>query len=102
MSTATRQVTVEFAPATVQAIAFVGQVITLDDTQYVVHSVEGRDYYAFNQDGVTIVDANLTALSFDRPYAMVVPMGVKIGEGFARTVPLPQLRRGVCLTKSYR
>jgi len=103
MSTATRQVTVEFAPATVQAIAHVGQVVTLGNAQFTVHSVEGRDYYAFDQDGTTVVDANMTRASWlVEPVALILPAGSKIGEGFGKEVPLWRLQRGVCLTKRYR
>lgn len=100
--------TVGFAPATLSAIAHVGQVVTVqlpysDPWQGVVHSVEGHDWYAFDLDGVTTVDCNMTPASWiTEPRAMVIPAGHKIGDGYAVDMPLRVVRRGVCLAKAYR
>lgn len=92
------------APATVKAIGMVGRVVTYGNDQYKIHSVEGRDFYAF-LDGETItVDFSMTEASWIKdPVAMIIPAGHKIGDGYATEVPLwsPFLRPGVCLTKSY-
>ena len=96
--------TVEFAPATVQTIGHVGSVVTHANAQWTVHSVEGPDFYAFlEEDGTITVDANMTLASWIMfPKVLLVPAGAKIGDGFAKEVPLAQVRRGVCLDKSYR
>lgn len=96
--------TVEFAPATVAAIAHVGAVVTFANAQFTVHSVEGTDWYAFLDDHGTItVDASMpNAYWISEPRAMIVPAGHKVGDGFGKEVHLSQVRRGVCLAKSYR
>ena len=96
--------TVEFAPANVAAIAHVGAVVTFANAQWTVHSVEDRDYYAhLTCDGTIMVDASMTnAYWISEPRAMIIPAGHKVGDGFAREVPLARVRRGVCLVKSYR
>jgi hypothetical protein len=96
--------TSNFAPATVRAIAHVGSVVTYANAQWTVHSVEGDTWYAFLEDDGTItVDASMTRADWIKePFALIVPAGCVIGEGFGKEVPLAQVRRGVCLSKSYR
>lgn len=95
-----------FAPATARAIAHVGAVVTFANAQWTVHSVEGRDYYAFlSPDGTITVDATMTPATWieeHAPIAMIVPAGHSMGDGFGREVYLTNLTRGVCLDKSYR
>lgn len=87
----------------IQAITLVGAVVTLDSQQYTVHSVEGVDWYAFNDNGATTVDMGMTRSAWiTRPLATLVPAGCKIGEGFAKEgIPVSWLRRGVSLAKAY-
>lgn len=101
--------TVGFAPATLSAIAQVGHVVTVDahtfgaiPWQAVVHSVEGVDWYAFDDNGLTTVDCAMSPAHWiTEPRAMVVPMGHKIGDGWGVEVNLARLSRGVCLSKAY-
>lgn len=87
---------------TVNGIAMVGRIVTLGDEQFKIHSVEGRDWYAFDDQGMTTVDLQMTVASWiTEPVATIIPSGHAIGEGFSQTVPLAKVRPGVCLSKRY-
>ena len=84
------------------AIGMVGKVVTYGNRQWILHSVEGPSWYAFDDQGVTTVDATMTPASWiTEPVAMIIPTGHLIGEGFGREVYLSQVQRGVCLSKSW-
>lgn len=86
----------------VQAASLVGQVVTANDRQYTVHSVEGRKFYAFNQDGQVTIDTNMTdATWLGTPIVTLLPMGAKTGQGLSVVEMLPLVRRGVSLVKSW-
>lgn len=88
---------------TVRAIAMVGRVVTMGDSQFKIHSVEGRDYYAFDDDGMITADLDMTpAHHITVPWAHIYPSTAQISDGFGQTVPLAKVRLGVCLAKSYR
>lgn len=95
--------TVEFEPSTITAIALVGNVVTWQDRQWTVRSVEGWDWYAFLEDDSIVVDQGLTSWAppESTPIAVIVPSGHNSGDGFSREVPVNRLTRGVCLTKRY-
>lgn len=96
--------TLEGIPArTIREVAMVGTVVTYAGTQWVVYSVEGYDYYAFqsaaDRNEITC-DLAMTPAEWKRDtVAMLLPMGAKIGEGLGKEVPVRYLRRGVTLTK---
>ena len=104
------------------AIGMVGRVVTVGSAQYKIHSVEGTDWYAFDDQGQTTVDFHMTPASWITfPLATIIPSGHKIGgyavpvdptaerkmsghkigDGFSTVVALDQCRPGVCLAKSY-
>ena len=92
--------TFTLTPDVAHAVGIVGRVVTYRERQYVVHSVEGADWYVFEEkDGTLTVDLHLTEIGLVEPVATVVPMGSAVGEGFTREVPLRGVRRGVCLAK---
>ena len=92
--------TFNLRPDVAHAVGIVGRVVTYRERQYVVHSVEGADWYVFEEkDGTLTVDLHMTEIGLVEPVATVVPSGSVIGEGFAREVPLRGVRRGVCLAK---
>lgn len=96
--------TVALANETVQGIALVGQIVTFPGSpgQYKVHSVEGRNWYAFDDQGSTKVDLDMTVASWiTEPLANIIPVGHKIGEGFAQTVRVGMIKRGVNLKKGF-
>ena len=85
-----------------QAIGMVGKIVTVGNSQYKIHSVEGTDWYAFDDQGLTSVDFSMSPASWiTEPEATIIPSGHKIGEGYAETVPLRRCRPGVCLAKAY-
>lgn len=86
----------------IKGIALVGQIVTYGDRQFKVHSVEGRDWYAFDDNGTTTVDLNMTPARwiFD-PIARITPSDSVLGEGRTREVKASALRRGVCLEKAW-
>lgn len=94
-------ITVNLNSTMIDAIAHVGRVVTHDNQQYVVHAVEGFDWYAHQSSpGVTTVDCNMTPLDYARqPLAVIIPMGRAHGEGFGVAVSLSTVKRGVCLKK---
>lgn len=78
----------------------VGQIVTVDDRMYMVHSIEGTDWYAFDQDGQTTIDDNMTRASWlTEPLVTVVPLGCKMGDGFSSEFKLSRVRLGVSLVK---
>jgi hypothetical protein len=83
----------------VQGASWVGQVVTVGEHMFTVHSVEGRDWYAHLQDGQVTVDVNMTPVHIVEPIAMLLPMGAELGQGFGRECEVNRLTRGVCLTK---
>lgn len=94
--------TVALAKDTVEGIALVGNIVTVGDQQFKVHSAEGRDWYAFDDQGETRVDLAMTVANWITvPELTLIPSGHKIGEGFAITVEANKVRRGVCLAKSW-
>lgn len=102
MSTAARQrftSTHTLPIAAVQGASWVGQVVTVDDSMYTVHSVEGADWYAHLQDGQVTIDVNMTPVHIVEPIATILPVGTKLGQGFGRECKVSRLTKGVCLTK---
>lgn len=92
--------TVSLTPKIAHAVSLVGNVVTYRDRQFVVHSIEGADWYTFQEkDGTITVDVALPHLSHITERAMIIPSGHVMGEGFGQEVPLSDLRRGVCLVK---
>lgn len=88
--------------ATLDAIALVGKIVTYCHDQYRVHSVEGPDYYAFDNGGVTTADLGFPRADWlSEPRVLIIPMGRKIGEGYGQEVRMGQVRRGVCLSKAW-
>lgn len=89
-----------------EAIGMIGAVVTYGNQQYWVHSVEGYDWYVFGETGRIILDYFDSTVSYlaDSPEVTIVPCGYKMGMGRSHTLPMrsPFIRRGVCLTKSYR
>lgn len=83
----------------VQGASWVGQIVTVRERQFTVHSVEGSDWYAHLQDGQVTVDINMTPVHIVEPIATLLPMGTKLGQGFAETCELDRLSKRVCLTK---
>jgi hypothetical protein len=84
-------------PELLRAIALVGNVVTYLDQQWTVQEVEGIDWYAFDDDGVTTVDCGLTrAPHRAEPLALVISAD---GESKAWAAA-SQLKRGVCLVKA--
>lgn len=95
--------TVGFTAQQIAAIAMVGKVVTYANAQWTVHSVEGDTWYAFNDNGLTTVDCDLTIAHWlPEPSALIVPAGHAVGDGFGAQVPIVHLERRVCLSKSYR
>lgn len=96
--------TVQLDPSMVSAVALVGNVVTVGARQFVAYSVEGPSWYAFlAEDGSVTVDCSMTVADWIKePWAMVLPMGVGIGEGYAQEYPVSLLRRGVSLEKAWR
>lgn len=101
MTTATAVHTAHTLPReAAQYAGMIGTIVTVCDRQYTVHSVEGRTFYAFDQDGQTTVDINMTPATWiTTPIALLVPMGSKIGDGLGVECEVTALRKGVCLTK---
>lgn len=101
MSTVAPMHTVATLPREVaQYAGMIGSVVTVGERQYTVHSVEGRTFYAFDQDGQTTVDVNMTPAEWIKtPIALILPMGTKIGQGSGVECEVNRLHRGVCLTK---
>ena len=97
--------TVNVKPVVAQSVGMVGNVVTYRQQQYVVHSVEGTDWYAFQEkDGTITVDTNMTTADWiadHNPIATIIPSGHLVGEGFAQEAYLSEVRRGVCLSKRY-
>jgi hypothetical protein len=90
------------APEVVEGVALVGKIVTLNERQYKVHSVEGRTWYAFDKDGSTSLDLGFPPASWMlAPVATVIPMGHYLGEGYSFEVGVDRLTRGVCLVKSW-
>ena len=97
---------IELQPAIVpevcRAIGMVGRVVTVQDRQYKIHSVEGGTWYAFEQkDGTIKVDLDFPMVQRfeNEPMAAIIPMGSVMGDGFHRVVPFRLCSPGVCLTK---
>jgi hypothetical protein len=100
MTTAVRVASTHTLPMeAVQGASWVGQIVTVRERQFTVHSVEGADWYAHLQDGQVTVDVNMTPVHIVEPIATVLPMGAKLGQGFAETYEVSRLTRGVCLAK---
>lgn len=90
--------------ADVDKIALVGKIVTFPGSngQFKVHSVEGPTWYAFDRDGETVLDLGLTkSRVITEPLATIMPSDTQIGQGFAETVRVGMIRRGVNLTKSW-
>lgn len=87
----------------IKIIAMVGKIVTKGNRQFKVHSVEGRTWYAFNNDrDETVIDMGFPALStMEQPLLTLLPDGAKIGQGFAVEAFASDVSRGVCLTKSW-
>jgi len=99
-STATTTSTHAFTPEQCRAIGMVGQVVTYGNRQWILHSVEGTDWYAFDDQGMTTVDCRMTPANWIMdPIAMLIPSGHEIGDGFGVEVYLSKITRGVCLAK---
>lgn len=81
--------TVTLTPEIAQAAALVGTTVHFHGDPHQVHSVEGRTWYAFDQDGQIVIDLNMTGASWITvPQVTLVPEGAKIGEGFSFTADL--------------
>lgn len=90
--------------AHIDKIALVGKIVTFPGSngQFKVHSVEGKSWYAFDQDGETVIDLGLTpSPSINEPLACIVPVGTTYDQGFGETVRVGMVKRGVSLTKSW-
>lgn len=86
----------------IKIIAMVGKIVTKGDRQFKVHSVEGKTWYAFDDNGQTVIDMGFPALStMEQPLLTLLPDGAKIGQGFAVEAFASDVSRGVCLTKSW-
>lgn len=92
--------TVTLSHEAVQGAALVGKIVKVKidngpetyDQPYEVHSVEGPTWYAFAQDDRVTVDDSMTLAPWlTEPEATIVPVGSKIGEGFARTISVSGL-----------
>ena len=99
--------TVGFNRSVCQAIGMVGRHVTYAQRQFVVHSVEGPDWYAFADrrqgEEITTVDCSMTVAHWIKePVATIIPTDGKIGDGRGVEIPLQYVRPGVCLAKSYR
>lgn len=86
---------------TIKAVALVGNVVTYANEQWVVYSVEGYDYYAFQSSTDTVTcDFNHPGADWYRDaVALLLPMGRKIGEGYGKEAPIRHLSKGVRLAK---
>jgi hypothetical protein len=88
----------------IESLALVGKIVHIEGRsgQFKVHSVEGRDWYAFDRDGETVVDLAMTPASWiQTPWTTVVPVGHRVGEGFSEQWPVGDLVRGVNLVKGW-
>lgn len=100
MSTSTHTM----SPDMIKGIALVGRVVTYGNSQYKIHSVEGTDWYAFDDQGRTTVDCGFPVANWIKtPIVGMIPSGHKIGDGFMIEIPMdsPFLRPGVCLAKAW-
>jgi hypothetical protein len=90
-------------PAQVDAMSLIGKPVTIGGRQFTVHSIEGGDWYAhLSADGMIVVDTGLSGGKWiTEPVATIIPAGHRIGEGYAETVFVDRLKRGVSLMKSY-
>lgn len=87
-----------------EAVALVGKIVHVEGVwgQFKVNSVEGRDWFACERDGQTLVDLGLTSASWlGDPWVTLLPMGAELGEGRSQTYPLGRLVRGVSLVKGW-
>lgn len=83
-----------------QSVGIVGQVVTYNNRQYRVHSVEGPTFFAFTNHEEITVDLDMTYAGWlDHPVATLVPMGSVIGQGHSIEAVTSRVRRGVCLVK---
>lgn len=85
-------------------VALVGKIVHVEGVwgQFKVNSVEGRDWFACERDGQTLVDLGLTPASWlAEPWVTLLPMGVELGEGYSQTYPLGEIVRGVSLVKAW-
>lgn len=89
-------------PETAHALSLVGRVVTLKGHQYTVYCVEGTDYHAHVTPEGDISLAFLTPYVMGEARACILPSGTKLGDGYAQSVPVSLLRRGVSLAKTYR
>ena len=96
--------TVDAIPTqTIKSIALVGNVVTFQGVQYMCHSVEGYDYFAF----VSATDRNTVTCDFGMPQsdwlaeprAYLYPMDAIMGEGSGFEVKAKDVVRGVSLAK---
>ena len=101
MTTSAQRSVTGITPATIDAIRHVGRTVTYQDAQYIVHSVEGYDWYAFQSAlGGINIDFNMPPAPWYRePHTLIIPTDSKIGDGLGREVDLSRLSLGVCLTK---
>lgn len=90
---------------TLRNVALVGNIVTFENRQYKVYSVEGYDYYAFISR--TEAEANAITCDFDmtasewhtRPSVQLIPTNCTFDRSLIFEVPLAAVRRGVCLDK---
>ena len=87
----------------VQDIGMIGTIVTFEDNQYKIYSVQGYNYYAFltaTSDQVN-VDVMTPCDLYRNPSAYLLPSGATFGQGLAIEVRLDKVKRGVTLAKSY-
>lgn len=90
--------TVTLSDQTIQGVAIVGKIVTAGSRQFKIHSVEGPTWYAFDQDGETVLDLGLTKVS---GYEKIICTTVPSAQGFTQQFELHQVERRVCFEKAY-
>lgn len=98
--------TVTLSDEVIQAASMIGKLVTVEGYgggQFYVHSVEGRDFYAFQSDVQAItIDPAMTPLDrIHQTTAHLLPTWAKVGEGYGFDAPLTRVRPGVSLVKSW-
>lgn len=88
-------------PETLNAISFVGRIVTFDHAQYLCYDVEGYDYYAFvsGPDEITVDWAMKPSECRSIPKVGLLPVGTSIGDGYRFEVRLTSVRKGTALAK---